>query len=117
MTRDTRQKAEQLLKGKSAIFDRYATGNNNKKTKIDDIDLNDLVRLGNAFFVASSFEYKRYEYGATLKDQNDYVYNRHDIYQQLFKHNYLEIKPDYKSFAFSNPTLRIIDFSLNKTTP
>lgn len=43
--------------------------------------------------------------------QSDKVYAMSRGYRELFKHPYTEIKPPYKSYAFSNPTIRIVDIS------
>lgn len=53
--------------------------------------------------VASSFHYDRYQLGTKLQNQRDAGY------EFLFRYPYAEIRPDYKSFAFSNPVLRIVD--------
>ena len=63
-----------------------------------------------AFLVASSFQYDRYLYGATLHDQRPVVYKFAGAYRKLFSsYPYLEFAPAYRSFAFSNPTVRVID--------
>ena len=30
-------------------------------------------------------------------------------YRRLFRYSYFEIRPEYRSFAFSNPVIRIVD--------
>ena len=59
--------------------------------------------------VASSFMYDRYLFGGTLKDQEPDIYVKYQQYLDLFEYPYTEIRPTYKSIAFSNPTLRVID--------
>ena len=73
--------------------------------------LDKLRQLKIKYLVTSSFLYERYEYGAKLSSQNPRVYARNNIYKELFLYQYIEIKPAYKSFAFSNPTMRIIDIT------
>jgi len=68
------------------------------------------------FLIASSFSYERFLFGKKLrysKIDEDYS----NPYENLFSYPYVEIKPNYKSFAFSNPTLRIIDIRRNITEP
>jgi hypothetical protein len=64
---------------------------------------------GVTHLVASSFMYDRFVYGNKLKNQNEAVYQAYQKYGELFSHPFIEITPPYKSFAFSNPTIRIID--------
>mgnify|MGYP001791595064 CR=1 FL=1 len=59
--------------------------------------------------VASSFMYDRYLFGGTLKNQEPDIYVKYQQYLELFEYPYTEIRPLYKSIAFSNPTLRVID--------
>jgi hypothetical protein len=114
MTRDTRMKAAAILKGKSVFFDWYSSANPDTFQPVADTSLNELSDQHFDYLVVSSFVYQRYEYGAKLAGQDDYVYKRNNAYQEFFKYNYQEIQPDYKTFAFSNPTIRIIDISKNR---
>ena len=59
--------------------------------------------------VASSFMYDRYLLGGTLKDQEPDIYVKYQQYLDIFEYPYTEILPTYKSIAFSNPTLKVID--------
>ena len=113
LNRDTREKAEEWLKGKQGLvlFERYSTKNWEAKLSLTDVDLQTYRSLKVKYLVASSFLYERYEYGAQLSGQSPDVYRRHNGYRELFLHPYVEIKPAYKSFAFSNPTIRIIDMA------
>ena len=72
------------------------------------LDLQD-IPPGVTHVVASSFAYERYYRGAELPGQADYIYRGHAQYEQLFSLPYVEIRPQYMSFAFSNPTIRIVD--------
>ncbi|MBF2080579.1 MAG: phospholipid carrier-dependent glycosyltransferase [Synechococcales cyanobacterium T60_A2020_003] len=59
--------------------------------------------------IASSFMYERYLLAGTLSNQAPDVYEKNQQYLKLFQYPYTEISPKHRSFAFSNPTLRVID--------
>ncbi len=59
--------------------------------------------------VLSSFMYDRYLFGSSLKDQDPLVHAFAKGYLDFFAYPYTEVRPEYKSYAFSNPTLRIVD--------
>jgi len=69
---------------------------------------------GVTHFIASSFMYDRYRYGNKLKNQDETIYEAYRRYEELFSYPFIEINPPYKSFAFSNPTIRIIDIREKK---
>ena len=68
-------------------------------------------RAGTRYLVASSFMYER----ALLMCRRGRVDERLqpycDGYRRLFRYPYFEIRPAYRSFAFSNPVIRIVDLS------
>ncbi len=54
--------------------------------------------------------YERYRIASRLKGQKQIVYLIQRKYEHLFSHYPVqEFKPAYRTFAFSNPTIRIID--------
>jgi hypothetical protein len=121
LNKDTRYKADQWIKshGGMAIFEQYAIearksnlaqqpGYQYVKT-LADLDLEEVKNKKIPYLVASSFMYDRYFLGSKLKNQPKEIYRYHQEYELLFKYPITEIKPDYKSFAFSNPTIRILD--------
>lgn len=61
------------------------------------------------FLLVDSFDYEKYLVGGQMKRQRPGIYLRSDIYRELFQRPYVEFKPAYKSFAFSNPTIRVFD--------
>lgn len=61
------------------------------------------------YLVASSFTYERFLVGATLPGQDPRIHEDYERYMELFARPYVEIAPEYRSFAFSNPVIRIID--------
>ncbi|MFH1360502.1 MAG: glycosyltransferase family 39 protein [Candidatus Omnitrophota bacterium] len=74
-----------------------------------DYDVRTWQRLGYTYLVASSFQYERYFFAHKLKGQDEEVYRAYERYKELFNYPYEEIKPVFKTFAFSNPVIRIID--------
>lgn len=68
---------------------------------------------GIEYLLSTSFFYDRYTFAAKLKHREKVVEHTQKIYNELFALPYIEIKPAYKSFAFSNPTIRIIHIALS----
>ena len=67
---------------------------------------------GFKYAIASSFGYDPYFEGRLLEKQTSKVEVASTRFRDIFKnYPYHEIRPDYMSFAFSNPTIRIIDIS------
>jgi hypothetical protein len=83
---------------------------------VAEIDLESARQRGIAFLVASSFQYERFLYGGTLANQDPGIYRLSCAYQKLFNYPYVEFTPAYRSFAFSNPTIRVIDIRAPKDT-
>jgi dolichyl-phosphate-mannose-protein mannosyltransferase len=108
---DTRLKAKQWIdaaQGK-AWGERYTLGGNFQKDYLSKINISEARNSGVSFLVASSFNYERFFIGSHWSGQNAKVYTTHEKYKRLFSYPYIEIKPEYKTFAFSNPVIRIID--------
>jgi len=76
---------------------------------LSDKDVTQWQNAGFEFLVASSFLYDRYFFGSQLKGQDTKIYQAQERYKALFDYPYTEIRPAYRSYAFSNPTVRIID--------
>ena len=72
------------------------------------VDLEEARRSGARYALASSFAYETYLDGDAMANQSPKTYLHYERYKELFKRPYVEIKPAFKSFAFSNPTIRII---------
>ncbi len=73
------------------------------------LSLEDERKKGVKYFIASSFIYDRIHFASKLKYPSKEVLEMEKQYQTLFSLPYVELKPAYKSFGFSNPTIRIID--------
>jgi len=108
--RDTRAQAGRYIaeQRRRAVFEWYG-GARAQVMSVAEIDVDAARQKGVAFLVASSFQYDRYFYGATLKDQPPDVYRLAAAYEKLFSYPYVEFAPAYQSFAFSNPTVRVVD--------
>ena len=74
-----------------------------------DVDISSAKKSGIEYLLVSNFVYDRYLKGGKLRGQNQRVYELYEKYGRLFSQPYIEIKPEYKSFAFSNPVIRIVD--------
>jgi hypothetical protein len=74
-----------------------------------ELDLEQLVRDRVRYVVTSSFMYERYEFGARIGSLDAGQRALHARYQQLFRYPYEEIRPHFRTFAFSNPVIRIVD--------
>ncbi len=110
LTKDTRLQAQEWIANAKAkvMFESYVypfeiVG------KLTDVDVAQWQAQGFEYLVASSFQYGRYLYGEHLKNQDKVVYDTAKTYRDLFEFPYREIRPAYKTFAFSNPVIRIID--------
>jgi hypothetical protein len=111
MPNDSRAEAARWLHERSAVplFELYASGGREDLVSLVQLDLEEARKNGVTHVVASSFQYGRLAFGSRLEGQPDYIYEFHGKYEDLFRHPYVEIPPRYMSFAFSDPTLRIVD--------
>jgi hypothetical protein len=78
-------------------------------------DLTALQRKGASYVVVSSFHYDRFASAATLPGQSDTVYSQARTFDLLFTYPYVEFRPPYRSYAFSNPVVRIVDVRRSAT--
>lgn len=114
LDKDTRAQVEEVLADSPTpiVAERYA-GISQEIVSLTDLDL-----LGEdrqiCTLVASSFTYDRYLFAGKLRAQNAEIYARYHQYLSLFEYPFVEITPSYKSFAFSNPTIRIINLCQGK---
>ncbi len=110
---DTRIEAEEWVssRGGRAVYEYYATAKKADVWSVAAVNVQKAKRLGIDYLVASSFRYERYFIGAQLSGQHQSVQDMHERYVRLFSNPYVEISPAHKSFAFSNPVIRIVDIS------
>jgi len=107
---DTRETAVAEVKrlGLAAMAERF-TPLPNRVSSLAALDVDEERARGTALLVANSFMYERYPAAARYGPRNPGVDRRVERYEKLFRYPYVEIRPRYRSFAFSNPTIRIID--------
>lgn len=74
---------------------------------VTDIPIQRLLQENVRYVVVQNFGYDGF--ASRLPHQDPRVYVRQQHFDALFSCQYREIPPTYESFAFSNPTLRIID--------
>ena len=115
MGRDTRIRAQEWLAAakEKTLYETFAlpiAGPGMLWTAVGlDIEI-ERRRKGTAYLMVSSFSYDRFFFASRLEDQDPEVYKSHGFYEELFLcHPIQEIAPAYKTFAFSNPTIRIVD--------
>jgi hypothetical protein len=110
LTRDTREAAvaEVERTGLSAVPERF-TPLSHRVHSLAALDVEEERARGTALLVANSFMYERYRLAVSCGAPNPWVHQRVKRYEELFRYPYVEIRPRYKSFAFSNPTIRNID--------
>ncbi len=108
---DSRVRAEAWLREHDAraLRELYA-GRRIDGISVADVDLVAARRSGVTHVVTTSFLYERMQHGATLASpQPSIVYEYAEKYRRLFALPYVEIPPAYMTFAFSDPTVRIVD--------
>lgn len=110
MNRDTRATLLDMVatNDEPVAFELYANPNEQTVKSLIQLDLKGAHKQY-CTVVASSFMYERYFFAQDLSNQDPIVPASAEIYHKLFSFPYVEIIPEHKSFAFSNPTLRIID--------
>ncbi len=109
--RDTRIRAEAWLadQGVEFVAELYALPEHRDVISLTVVDINEMQQRGVDYLVASSFQFGRYDFGAKLPRQRKGVYRVKRQYDAIFEFPYHEIMPYYKSYAFSNPLIRIVD--------
>jgi hypothetical protein len=73
------------------------------------VDVDAMAKEGSRYLVASSFLYDQAFVGCRSGPCDGRLKVYFDGYQRLFSYPYTEIRPHYRTFAFSNPVLRIVD--------
>jgi hypothetical protein len=107
---DTRVQAAEWLERHPgwATFEAYS-GEGRSVRSLVELDPAAWRARGVDYLVASSFMYDRYATGARLRNRRPEIYWTHERYLELFRLPYVEFSPAYRTFAFSNPVIRIID--------
>ncbi len=105
---DTRTRAAEWLESHpgTAVFESYS-GEGTSVRSLVERDAAQWRARGVDYLVASSFMYDRYSTAARLRNRRAEITDAH--YLDLFMRPYVEFAPAYRTFAFSNPVIRIID--------
>jgi hypothetical protein len=110
---DTRSRAAAWLRehnGK-AVVEYYAGLAGPGQVQIEwatDLDLAEARAQGVDYIVTSSFTHGRYDFTARWPDLSNDVRTKKERYDQLFALPFEEFVPRYRTFAFSNPVVRIV---------
>jgi hypothetical protein len=97
------------LNAQAPLFDIYTTTDHVKPLQPVNRPIADLVAAGHDFVVLSSFSYDRYLYARRLRGLSPGIYQIAERYEALLAlPTFVELRPRYRSYAFSNPTLRIV---------
>jgi hypothetical protein len=115
---DTRLRAGQLLTGprERMRFEPYTPGSRDVWSAAA-LDLEQLARDSVRYVIASSFMYGRFELADGLGDTDEDNRERLAKYRRLFEYPYVEVRPGFRTFAFSNPVIRIIDLQGRRGPP
>jgi hypothetical protein len=108
---DSRVVADAWLRAHEArpVRELYA-GRPIDRISVADVDLAAARAAGVTHVVATSFLYERVARGAARGPaRRDLVHEYAERYRRLFLLPYVEIPPAYMTFAFSDPTVRIVD--------
>lgn len=110
LDKDTREEAIDWLNKQQAPYkgDQYAL-NKRGLPCVSTLDLIHEKAEGTVFLASSSFFYERIALASQLKAKTETAAHCSQNFALLFQLPCKEIKPAYKSFAFSNPSIRIID--------
>ncbi|MGH7215558.1 MAG: ArnT family glycosyltransferase, partial [Tepidisphaeraceae bacterium] len=110
LDRDTRATARQwvLDRGLNVKGDHYS-GVDWRAWSLPRLDPATERATGVDAFVGSSFMYDRVYFAMRLSDLGEEVRGTHAQYEKLFRLPYVEFRPAYRTFAFSNPVIRVID--------
>lgn len=110
LTRDTRAEALIWMETHKGQYqgDQYALVTRGLPC-VSTLCLQKQKEAGVHYLLTSSFFYDRISFAAGLRHKADIILSCKNNFDRLFDLPYTEIKPAYKSFAFSNPTIRIVD--------
>ncbi len=109
LTRDTRAEAEARAPalGGTVLFGNYASTRRPAQARRRLPGFS--AAEGVTHLAVSSFDYDRYLFAARLANQDASTYRRARAYEEMFRLPYVEIRPAYRAFGFSNPVIRIVD--------
>lgn len=112
INKDTREEARAWMLAHPGEFrgDYYATQRGEGAVKsLVFLDLEKERKEGVRYLLTTNFMYDRIYITHAIEGAKDCIQRSFERYEVLFAFPYTEIKPAYRSFAFSNPTIRIIN--------
>lgn len=114
---DTRVQVDEWLSTQGVsdvLFEAYTTPSGDMDVmSLAELEPAALERSGSEYAIVSSFMFERYlQPGVELTDS---VRLFRDRYLALFRRPYTEFKPAYRSYAFSNPLLRVVDLGQRRS--
>lgn len=86
-------------------------GRHSIERELDDRQYQTVQNLMNAerdFLVVSSFQYDRFLEVANLPGLDSRVYEQAEEFRKLFELPFREFGPAHRTFAFSNPVIRVV---------
>ena len=107
--RDFQETANVRGEAFQVMSENYATVTPEGVTSVADKDLIAARENGLTHVLVSSFRYQRYLEGAEMAQQRPAIHNLGGFYRELFEQPYEELLPNAPSYAFFNPTLRLVD--------
>lgn len=108
---DTRLRVDQVLRRmdvRNPVLDLYATEAHVRPFQPVRAPREQLVAEGHDFAVLSSFSYDRYLFAQSICCLEPTVYDRAARYRNLLALAGEDIRPLHRSYAFSNPTIRVV---------
>lgn len=110
LERDTRERARIYIQGLDGTTVSEWYGPIESDTDcLGKLNVQKVRDQGVSYLAASSLMYDRYLYAARFRESSRRVKQRAEKYGTLFAYPCHEIRPAFRSFALSNPTIRIID--------
>ena len=101
----------------SEVVCEHYTGVAKRANCLGVLNLEEEKLAGVKYLVASKLNYNRFYVAKNLHTHTPKVDEIYNAYEYLFSLPYIEIKPTYKSFDFSNPVIRIISIEQDSRSP
>lgn len=115
---DTREDLGQMMRDKTAtaFYEDQALPFHQTDDEIGAFENNDFrqfLKSPHRFLVLSSFVYDKFAFAMRHENENvPLVRDTSASFEALFQYPYCEIRPRWRTYAYSNPTLRVFDLDL-----
>lgn len=115
MINDTRKSLERELASRQLVTKGEPLTNTNNSAKWGfDIDIRELSSEFPDHYVCGSFGFDIFLRTEGLANQSDRTNARRSVYKSLLSKEAFRVEPAYRSFAFSNPTLIVVELESEK---